>query len=115
MIRLIFFLLIILFLILLFLLKNSKRNSIIKSIVGIFLIVTFVFGYFYESEVKKSEYELRDELIVHFEQGGTLSCNGTTVDKDNFGFSYASSSFIAKKEAKVEFQGLVFDIKECKK
>lgn len=96
-----------------FLVDEKILNKKLKFAITIILTSVLVVGYLYETLFEDISSE-RNALIIDFQQGKTLVCNGVDVNFTNFNFSYPTSSFIAKKEAPAELKKLMFDLKRCK-
>ncbi|CZE47483.1 hypothetical protein [Campylobacter geochelonis] len=102
-----------LFIIVLFSVDDEKLSKKVKfSIVGILAFIA-VFGYFYEGFVEKKSLNLQ-EIALSFNQNKTLVCKGYDINQTNFNFSYATSSFIAKKGVSDKFKDVMVDAKDCK-
>lgn len=81
-----------------------------KVILSSMIIVILCVGYYLESNSQMNA-QKRKDTIFKFNSGEKINCLDYVVDSENFSFSYASSSFIGKKDSK--YKGLVIDIKEC--
>ncbi|PSM52001.1 putative membrane protein [Campylobacter blaseri] len=96
----------------LFSIDDNKISKKVKFIIILILVAIASFGYFYEAKQDK-KFDSLNSKIQAFQQGKTLNCNGYEVNMTNFNFSYATHSFIFKKDAKKEFQNVIIKAKDC--
>ena len=85
--------------------KKTKPFFIILLIFFIILAVIFELN-----NAKKSD--LRQELILAFNQGREISCKKISVSKEHFNYEFGTMSFISKDNNK-SLNSLILDIKDC--
>lgn len=114
--RFVVFIVATLFMISIFLIDDEKLSKKAKFIITAVIAIFAIFAYSFESFTQSKAKDL-NELSTAFKQGKTLICSDgksqTQVNLQNFEFSFATSSFIAKRDALNEFKNKTFNAKDC--
>jgi len=115
--RFVVFIVATLFMISIFLIDDEKLSKKAKFIITAVIAIFAIFAYTFEN-FSQNKAEQINELSTAFKQGKTLVCKDgnamSEIDKEDFEFSFATSSFIAKRNAKNELKNRTFNAKDCK-
>jgi len=90
---------------------KERLNSRQKGVVIAFVLVIFIVGFVYEKMISKNS-ESKREMVLHFSQGGSLTCKGIQVDSKRFNYENGTASFVAK-EAFPQIQGTIISLSDC--
>lgn len=90
--------------------KSDKKTKWI-SVGSLIILILLIFGY--ERYVTNVE-DANRALLQSFNQGKSLTCNGTKVDSTRFNYEHGTGSFMAKKEFK-NLAGVIIPITQCSK
>jgi predicted Na+-dependent transporter len=104
---------IILLLILIAILSVNKEQLGPKqkgALIALILAIIFI-GAGYEYYVSKKTKQKR-EIILHFTQGGTLTCKGVKVDSKHYNYENGTASFVAKGKFS-QIKGNIVSIDDC--
>lgn len=86
---------------------DSKQKGIIIG----FLLTLVLVGGAYEYYTSKST-ESKREMILHFTQGGTLTCKGIEVDSKHYNYENGTASFVAK-DGFSQIKGTIVPLDDC--
>ncbi len=93
----------------------SKRDTLSKEskiYMVLSLVAIFFMGWAFNAYSNKIAQQNR-EIILAYEQGKDIICQGYTVNQEDFIYVSGTLSFVSK-DKKRELKGLVFDISKCK-
>lgn len=92
---------------------DEKLSKKAKIITASGLIILSILAYFYEIKFEE-ESKFIGEVSTGFNQGLNLKCANLDVNSTNFEFSFATHTFISKKDAKGIYKDRIFSVKECR-
>lgn len=110
--RFVIFILAFLFILSIFFIDDEKLSKKLKILISVFLVVLAFLAFFYEENFKNRTSQ-RNEISLAFSQGKILKCGDLEIDKQNFEFSFATQTFIAKKTVSGTFKNRIFKISDC--
>lgn len=90
---------------------KERLGSRQKGIIIGTLLALVIVGVGYEFIISKNT-ESKREMVLHFSQGGSLTCKGMEVDSKRFNYENGTASFIAK-EGFPEIRGTVIPLSDC--
>jgi c-di-AMP phosphodiesterase-like protein len=75
------------------------------------LILLFVMGALYYNALQDEKAEHVRDVMLRFNQGKSLQCDGLEVDKNNFSLSVGTQTFIAREQT--PYSGKMVAASEC--
>jgi len=90
---------------------KERLDSKQKGIIIAFILTIVSIGVAYEYFISKST-ESKREMVVHFTQGGVLTCKGIEVSNERFNYENGTASFVPK-EGFLEIRGTIISIDDC--
>ena len=115
--RFVVFIVATLFMVSIFLIDDEKLSKKAKFGISAVIVIFALFAYFFENFTQNNAAKL-NEISVAFKQGKTLVCTDKSgkfeITSQDFDFAFATSSFVAKRNAKNELKNKIFNAKDCK-
>ncbi len=87
--------------------KNSKIYLILSFI--LIVVLGWIFNYYSSKTAEHNR-----EIVLAYEQGKPIECQGYSVNSKDFVYVSGTLSFVAK-DNKTELKGVVLDISTCNK
>lgn len=75
------------------------------------LTLSFVMGALYYNTLQDEKAEHLRDVMLRFNQGKSLQCDGLEVDKNNFSLSVGTQTFIAREQT--PYSGKMVAASEC--
>lgn len=91
--------------------RNEYMSKKFKAILILVIALSLVGAYLFQAN-SDDDAKNRRNLLVGFEQGKTLECDGILVDNKKFNYEYGTSSFVAKRDQN-DLQGVIILIDKC--
>jgi hypothetical protein len=83
-----------------------------EKVTATFLTMIFVMGALYYNTVQDENAAHTRDVMLRFNQGQSLDCNGVEVNSTNFSLSVGTQTFIGRKEGRAS--GTMVVASDCK-